>query len=317
MSNLDYRALAVLDAVATAGSFDKAGLALGITAADVSQRIKALEDHCGRLLIVRGQPALPTGLGLRLIAHFHHVRLMEASLDIDLGHSVSMPQIILAMDADSLATWFPDCLPALLAPPRCQLDVRLAGRDDALRMLADGTVFGCVAGDIGTAPPPAGVSVTALGTLRYVCVATPVFAGHWFGDGFSADAVALAPAVSSDQQLLARFLERQLAVRGAFPHHTLPDTAALRGCISNGMAYGLMPQRQAAAGLASELLVDLLPGCTLEVPLSWHAWNLETPFTRLLTEQIVSAGRAFLEPDPRSNLPGPVIYRGDRLPMTI
>ena len=61
MGSLDYRALAVLDAVASHGSFDKAALALGITQSAVSQRIKALEDASGRLLIIRGQPAVPTG----------------------------------------------------------------------------------------------------------------------------------------------------------------------------------------------------------------------------------------------------------------
>ena len=44
MDNLDYRALAVLDAVASQGSFEKAANALGISQPAVSQRIKALED---------------------------------------------------------------------------------------------------------------------------------------------------------------------------------------------------------------------------------------------------------------------------------
>jgi LysR family transcriptional regulator (chromosome initiation inhibitor) len=291
MNNLDYRALAVLDAVATAGTFDKAALALGITQSAVSQRIKALEDSCGRLLIVRGQPATPTGLGQRLIAHFRHVQLMEASLDIDLGHSVSLPHIALALDADSLATWFPACLAPLLAPPRCQLELRVADSAAALQLLDDGAVFGCIAGADRSGSEAGAV---ALGALRYVCVATPVFAGHWFGDGFSADAVALAPAVCSDRQLLARFLRQQLDLNGPFPHHLIPDAAALQGTIGGGLAYGLMPLQQATAALADERLVNLLPGSHLDVPLSWHAWTLETPFTRLLSEQIVRAGRAYL-----------------------
>lgn len=223
MGSLDYRALAVLDAVASHGSFDKAALALGITQSAVSQRIKALEDASGRLLIIRGQPAVPTGLGQRLIVHHRNVKLMEASLDIDLGNSVSMPEIAIAIDADSLATWFPDTLSALLAPPRCQLDVRLADSDSALQMVRDGSVFGCVAAESGTAlDAAAATSVTPLGMLRYVCVATPVFAGHWFGDGFSAEAVQLAPAVVGQHGLLARFLAEQLSMREPFPHHTLP-----------------------------------------------------------------------------------------------
>ncbi|WP_338680137.1 ArgP/LysG family DNA-binding transcriptional regulator [Janthinobacterium sp. TB1-E2] len=296
MGSLDYRALAVLDAVASHGSFDKAALALGITQSAVSQRIKALEDASGRLLIIRGQPAVPTGLGQRLIVHHRNVKLMEASLDIDLGNSVSMPEIAIAIDADSLATWFPDTLSALLAPPRCQLDVRLADSDSALQMVRDGSVFGCVAAESGTAiDAAAATSVTPLGTLRYVCVATPVFAGHWFGDGFIAEAVQLAPAVVGQHSLLARFLAEQLSMREPFPHHTLPVEAARRGCVQDGLAYGLMPQRLAAPALAAGRLVDLMPGSTLDVALSWHAWTLDTPFTKLLSEQIVKSARNYLQ----------------------
>ncbi|MDO8036635.1 ArgP/LysG family DNA-binding transcriptional regulator [Janthinobacterium sp. SUN128] len=295
MGSLDYRALAVLDAVASHGSFDKAALALGITQSAVSQRIKALEDASGRLLIIRGQPAVPTGLGQRLIVHHRNVKLMEASLDIDLGNSVSMPEIAIAIDADSLATWFPDTLSALLAPPRCQLDVRLADSDSALQMVRDGSVFGCVAAESGTAiDAAAATSVTPLGTLRYVCVATPVFAGHWFGGGFIAEAVQLAPAVVGQHGLLARFLAEQLSMREPFPHHTLPVEATRRGCVQDGLAYGLMPQRLAAQALATDRLVDLMPGSTLDVPLSWHAWTLDTPFTKLLSEQIVKSARDYL-----------------------
>lgn len=293
MGSLDYRALAVLDAVASHGSFDKAALALGITQSAVSQRIKALEDASGRLLIIRGQPAVPTGLGQRLIVHHRNVKLMEASLDIDLGNSVSLPEIAIAIDADSLATWFPDALPALLTPPRCQLDVRLADSDSALQLVRDGAVFGCVASQAGAASDAA-ASVTALGSLRYVCVATPQFAGHWFGDGFSREAVQLAPAVVSQQGLLARFLREQLDITAPFPHHTLPAQAALRQCIMDGLAYGLLPQRLAAQALASDRLLDLAPGHTLDLPLSWHAWTLDTPYTKLLSEQIVKAAQAYL-----------------------
>lgn len=292
MGSLDYRALAVLDAVASHGSFEKAAAALGISQSAVSQRIKALEDASGRLLIIRGQPAVPTGLGQRLITHHRHVKLMEASLDIDLGNTVSMPELAIAVDDDSLATWFPDTLAPLLAPPRCQLDVRLADSEAALQMVRDGTVFGCVASDTGT--DVHATSVTLLGTLRHVCVATPVFAGHWFGDGFSAAAVQLAPAVVGQHSLLARFLAEQLDLHAPFPHHRLPVAAARRACIEDGLAYGLMPQRLAAQSLATDRLLDLAPGRTVDVPLHWHAWSLDTPFTKLLSEQIVRSARAWL-----------------------
>jgi LysR family transcriptional regulator (chromosome initiation inhibitor) len=118
--------------------------ALGISQSAVSQRIKALEDAAGRLLIVRGQPAVPTGLGQRLVSHHRNVKLMEASLDIDLGNKISMPEIALAVDAPA---WPPGSLglQPLLSPPRCQLNVQQASTEMALHLVREGSVFGCVA----------------------------------------------------------------------------------------------------------------------------------------------------------------------------
>ncbi|MBA5636856.1 ArgP/LysG family DNA-binding transcriptional regulator [Duganella sp. LX20W] len=295
MGNLDYRALAVLDAVASHGSFEKAALALGISQSAVSQRIKALEDASGRLLIVRGQPAVPTGLGQRLVSHHRNVKLMEAALDIDLGNPVSMPEIALAVDAASLATWFPLSLQPLLSPPRCQLQVQAAAPELALHLVHEGSVFGCVAASAPAgADQPNGPNVTPLGLMRYVCVATPVFAGHWFGDGFSAEAVALAPAVVSDGELMARYLAGAVQVQGAYPHHTMPLSPAYGECIHGGLAYGLLPLPQVRGALAQDRLVDLAPEQHVDVALAWHAWNLDTPFTRALSEQVVATARRYL-----------------------
>ncbi|NVD96537.1 ArgP/LysG family DNA-binding transcriptional regulator [Massilia sp. BJB1822] len=295
MENLDYRALAVLDAVASHGSFEKAALALGISQPAVSQRIKALEDAAGRLLIVRGAPALPTGLGQRLISHYRNVKLMEAALDIDLGNTVSMPEIAVAVDAASLATWFPLSLGPLLAPPRCQLEVQQLEREAALHLLREGSVFGCVAA-AGALPPPElnGASVTPLGGMRHVCVATPAFAKRWFGDGFSAEAVQLAPAVTHELELTARFLAQHLDVKRAFPHHKVPLSTALTDCLYGGLAYGLLPYLQAAHGLSQGTLIDLAPGAYLDVELNWHSWQLDTPFTRALSEQVLTTARRYL-----------------------
>jgi len=295
MENLDYRALAVLDAVASHGSFEKAANALGISQPAVSQRIKALEDAVGRLLIVRGSPAEATGLGQRLISHYRNVKLMEAALDIDLGHQTSMPEIAMAVDAASLATWFPLALRPLMAPARCQLDVECAERAVALHLMREGAVFGCVAAreELPTLAA-AGASSTALGAMRHVCVATPAFARHWFGDGFVAEAIALAPAVLHDRDLMVRFLAREAGYQRTFPHHTLPLSTALNDMLFGGLAYGLLPYLQAAQALQQGVLVDLLPGRYIDVDLEWHAWELDTPFTHALNEQIVSAARRYL-----------------------
>ncbi|MES2149994.1 MAG: ArgP/LysG family DNA-binding transcriptional regulator [Pseudomonadota bacterium] len=296
MGTLDYRGLAVLDAVAASGSFEKAALALGISQSAVSQRIKALEDAAGRLLVVRGTPSAPTGLGQRLVLHYRHVMLMEAALDIDLGRTPSLPSLTVALDGDSLAGWFGAALPALLSPPRCQLSLQLADSGAALALVREGAVFACVAaqGEAGGTDPANGTTASALGVQRYLCVATPVFAGHWFGDGFTAAAVALAPAVDSERQLLSRFLVQQFGAVGVFPQHCLPVASAQAGCILAGVAYGLLPEAQAEEGLAAGRLVTLGPDSGYELSLAWHAWNIDTPFTRALSEHIIATARRHL-----------------------
>jgi LysR family transcriptional regulator (chromosome initiation inhibitor) len=289
MSTLDYRALAVLEAVASTGSFEKAALALGISQSAVSQRIKALEDATGRLLVVRGTPSVPTGLGQRLVMHQQHVRLMEASLDIDLGRAQSMPALSVAVDSDSLATWFAQVLPPVMSPPRCQLDVQQADTEQALRLVRDGTVFGCVAAATGEGAQ--GTAITPLGMMRYTCVSTPAFARHWFGDGFSAEAVALAPALVSERNLLARYLAQRFGTGIAYPRHTVPLASALKACVLAGAGYGLVPELMALGPLSTGQLVELVPGDTFALSLNWHAWNIDTPFTRTLTEQVIETAR--------------------------
>lgn len=291
MGNLDYRGLAVLDAVAATGSFDKAALALGISQSAVSQRIRALEDAAGRLLVVRGSPSVTTGLGQRLVVHYRQVKLMETALDIDLGRDARMPELAVAVDSDSLATWFGQALAPLLSSPRCQLEVQLADSEQALRLVRDGAAFGCVAegGDAAN-----GTSATALGLMRYVCVATPAFAGYWFGDGFSKEAVLLAPGALCGRRLLARYLARRLGVAGAFPRHLLPTAAALVDSVQSGAAYGLVPELMALPLIANGIVIELDPGQTWDVALAWHAWNIDTPVARVVGEQVVEAARRYL-----------------------
>ncbi|HSZ51652.1 MAG TPA: LysR family transcriptional regulator, partial [Caulobacteraceae bacterium] len=73
---LDYSSLDAVAAVAREGSFDKAAAVLGVTPSAVSQRVKALEERVGAVLLTRGSPCRPTVVGARLCAHIEQVRLL-------------------------------------------------------------------------------------------------------------------------------------------------------------------------------------------------------------------------------------------------
>ena len=63
----DPAQLAALSAIHRLGSFDAAATELAVTPSAISQRLKALEETTGTLLISRGQPCTATPAGLRLV----------------------------------------------------------------------------------------------------------------------------------------------------------------------------------------------------------------------------------------------------------
>ena len=110
---LDYPALSALSEIIRRGSFEAAATALGVTPSAISQRIKGLEERLGQVVIHRGPPATGTPAGLRLMQHLDQVRLLEQALGTDPG---TVPATLrIAVNADSLATWFPPVMTAL--PP--------------------------------------------------------------------------------------------------------------------------------------------------------------------------------------------------------
>ncbi|MBC7489447.1 MAG: LysR family transcriptional regulator ArgP [Glaciimonas sp.] len=296
MKNLDYRGLAALDAVVKLGSFEKAALSLHISQSAISQRIRNMEELAGQLLMVRAQPPFATILGQRLIAHYRQVKLMEAALDSDIGEVASLPEIAIAVNADTLATWLLDALAPILNPPQCQLTILIDDQDHTLQLLREGSVFACVTSSTAAV---AGTTVTPLGIERYICAASPGFAERWFDDGFTSTAVAQAPAIVFNQKdaLHARFLDWRLGWKGTFPHHSIGSAEAFEKFVHTGLGYGMFPTLQIDRALAEGKLVDLTPGDGIDVPLVWYAWNIQTPLTEALSQHIIKTARLNLNDD--------------------
>jgi LysR family transcriptional regulator, chromosome initiation inhibitor len=296
MSRIDYRGLAALDAVIDYGSFDKAAAALSITQSAVSQRIRMLENSAGELLIVRSQPPVATEAGQRLIAHYRQVQLLEAALT-EFPHAgpgtPARPEIAIAINADSAATWLHEAVAPLMSLGDCMLHIRLDDQDHTMTMLREGRVFGCVTSETAQV---AGTSATPLGAMRYLCVASPAFATRWFPNGFTAEAVQHAPSLHFDRKdaLQTRFIAQRTGYTGRVPHHSLSSSEGFVRFLEAGFAYGMLPLLQCEAQLKAGTLVDLAPGYVLDVPLTWHIWDIQTPFTRTLSDNIVAAARKWL-----------------------
>ncbi|WP_245714294.1 LysR family transcriptional regulator ArgP [Janthinobacterium psychrotolerans] len=298
---LDYRGLAALDAVVEQGSFEKAASALSITQSAVSHRLRALEEASGELLVIRSQPPQATARGHRLIAHYRQVLLLEAGLQAEAPEPAALPQLAIAANADSAATWLLEALASVLAEPVCRVEVLLDDQDQTLRQLREGRVVGCI-----TSSPDAvaGTSVVALGVMSYRCVATPAFARRWFADGLNAQSVAVAPAViyNRSDTLHGRYLA-QMGLDQDVPHSYFPSAQGFVAFIQAGFGYGMAPVIQVREELADGRLIDLAPGTQVPVALYWHRWNIQTALTRTLNDAIVATAARWLEQAPGQIIP--------------
>ncbi|MBQ0960017.1 LysR family transcriptional regulator ArgP [Ideonella sp. 4Y11] len=296
---LDYAALAALAAVVREGSFERAARALHVTPSAVSQRIRWLEERSGCALVVRGQPCTATEAGRRLCQHVDRVRLLEQELQGALptlapqdGVRVPLP---VAVNADSLATWFAPALAAFAADAPVLMQVAVDDEEHTAGWLRSGAVLAAVS----SAPrAPAGCNSQPLGAMRYVAAASPAFMQRHFADGVGAGSLARAPSLvfSTKDELQQRWARRVCHRHVELPRHTLPSSQAFVTAALAGMGWGMHPLPLVADALRRGMLVELVAGTALEVPLYWHQARAASGLLDGLTRVVLGAARAALGP---------------------
>lgn len=297
-----------LAAVIDEGTFDAAARRLRITPSAVSQRIKTLEQQLGRVLVVRSKPARPTDAGAAIVRLARQLALLEhdALADFGLGEDAARPvSVPLAVNADSLATWFLPALARVTARHPVVFDLHRDDQDFTAGMLESGTVMGAVTSQ---ATPVAGCLVRPLGVMRYRAVATPAFVARWAlttpsrpgrADAVSADpdALAAAPVVDFDRRddLQREYLVASGIDPEAPPRQFVPASNDFATAIKLGLGWGMLPGFQSDAELASGDLVAL-GGPPLDVPLYWQQWNLRSPLLDAIAEELGIEARTALQP---------------------
>jgi LysR family transcriptional regulator (chromosome initiation inhibitor) len=114
------------------GSFDAAAERLHVTPSAVSQRIKALEQRVGQVLVVREKPCTETAAGVPLLRLAAQTALLESEALAEMGGSEgAAARIALAVNADSMATWFTGVFSAL---DGVLFDIRIEGQDHSARL---------------------------------------------------------------------------------------------------------------------------------------------------------------------------------------
>ncbi|PCN47357.1 ArgP/LysG family DNA-binding transcriptional regulator [Curtobacterium sp. 'Ferrero'] len=294
--------LETLLAVVDHGTFDAAARALSITPSAVSQRVKAMEQQVGRVLVQRSTPVVPTTAGAVLLRHARQARLLDDETTQALGADAgSVPTIALAVNADSLGTWFLDALALVRVDTEVVFDLHREDQDRTAELLRAGTVTAAVTAE---ADPVQGCTSVALGVDRYRAVASPSFLTRYLPD--------VDPSSDSERRLLARldrvplvdydrdddlqqgYLRRVLGHAPRGPRHFVPTSADFARAVGLGFGWGLLPEAQCTDAIARGELVELVPGRRADVALWWQRWNLASPLLDRVTDAVRSTAARHL-----------------------
>ncbi|WP_276049475.1 LysR family transcriptional regulator ArgP [Mycobacteroides immunogenum] len=289
-TRLDSGQLAALAAVIEFGSFDTAASELKLTPSAVSQRIKALEQHVGQILVVREKPCKATAAGIPLVRLAAQTAMLESEALSEAGVEISTERrVAIAVNADSMATWFPTVLSAGLD---VLFDIRIEDQDLSSRLLREGVVMGAVTTERVAVP---GCRVRRLGAMRYIPVASPAYFARYLAGGFTAAAVAAAPSLawSRDDGLQDQLVHKAFRRTVARRIHYVPSTEGFATAVSSGLGWGMYPDLLAEHALATGEFVRAAD-MYLDVPLFWQSWKLDSTVARSVSDAVVAAAQALV-----------------------
>jgi LysR family transcriptional regulator, chromosome initiation inhibitor len=198
-----------------------------------------------------------------------------------------------AVNADSLGTWFMPALASFAAQEQALLDVVLDDEDHTADALRSGAVLAAVT---SRASSVQGCNSVPLGRLRYAATASPAFVAHHFARGVNATTLAHAPSLlfNRKDRLQAQWIRRLCRRDVDTPSHWLPATQAFVDASLAGLGWGMNPLLLVQAHLAAGRLVELIPGRTLDVALHWQHTRLAVPMLKRLTDAVTAAARTAL-----------------------
>jgi LysR family transcriptional regulator (chromosome initiation inhibitor) len=280
--------LSALAAIVEHGTFEAAARHLHVTTSAVSQRIRALETATGQVLVRRAAPCTPTPAGEPLVRLARQWELLRGETEAAIGSAAAASlDLPVAVNADSLATWFRGVVAAVAGWDDVTLRLHVEDQGFSSELLRRGEVLGAVTSD-----PVAvqGCSVEPLGVVRYRPAATPGFAERWrHGRGY--DWARMPVVVFNDKDALQHDL---LVGRGLGPPpvvHRVPTSADFHEAIRLGLGWGLLPPAQLDPDLRDGSLVLLSSREHVDVHLYWQRWRLESALLVRITEAVRQAFR--------------------------
>ncbi|MBM7052264.1 MULTISPECIES: ArgP/LysG family DNA-binding transcriptional regulator [unclassified Rothia (in: high G+C Gram-positive bacteria)] len=278
------------------GTFEAAADVLMISASAVSQRIKAMEQSAGRVLIKRTNPVEPTEPGTLVLRVARQSQYLHDELARELDGDRSGQTVAIAINSDSLSTWLLDAVRVLAREDHIYCDLRREGEYHSSALLRSGEVMAAV-----TSEPEAiaGCSVEKLGIGSYWPVASAEFAQDFFPDlprNLTAEQLASAPVIEYDHKDFGQQRGRQL-IAAKFklgknlqdaPSVYVPSSPDYVRAVDTGIGWGIVPYVQCADALAAGRWVKLADA-PVEIPLYWQHWKITSSVMERVTQRIYEA----------------------------
>lgn len=284
--------LQALAAVVDHQSFEAAAGSLRVSVSALSQRIAGLERLVGHPVVTRGRPSSVTAPGESLLRLARQIDMLVAEHQrVRPGEADHLPgTVALAINADSLSTWFKPVL-RWFAAHDVLLHLRIEDQDRTARLLARAEVVAAVS---TRAIPPPGCRTVSLGSMRYVSACAPELLPP---DGLrEADLPAWLEATptlrfDADDALPGAFATQFGLSADRLRSHLIPSNREYLDAVRAGLGWSVLPEAQIVDDLETGRLVLLPTSRTVEVPLYWHRWRLASTFIEQLDTEVRRCAR--------------------------
>ena len=279
--------LQALAGIADTGTFEGAARLLGVSTSAVSQRMRALEASMGRVLVRRGAPSRLTDEGAVVLRYARQQQLLASELaaELDLEPVPGSPvddriPLTVAVNADSLSTWFVGVLQQATTWPDVRLLVSTADEARTAELLRSGKVMAAVSSSRTRVP---GCRVEHLGSIRYLPCAAPALLERHRDASSPAELPVLRFDDDDDLQDLA------LAAAGLAPpapRAVVPTAEAFAAAVRCGLGWGMVLAAQDPASAGLRVIPGLGP---VDRQLYWHHWSIDSTSLSRLSRAVRAA----------------------------
>ncbi|AJI45622.1 LysR family transcriptional regulator ArgP [Francisella tularensis subsp. novicida] len=299
---IDYKAIQALKEVIEQQSFELAADKLFISQSAVSQRIKSLETKFGAPVLIRILPYKVTKLGQDLLSLLTKVELLESSLLEEKKFIQNTKlQISIAINQDSLDTWFLDVLKVIDTTNLVRFNFKTFDQEMTLKSLQKGEVLSCISTMKKTAH---GCYVEKLGEIEYLLVCSPYFHDKYFTkfkrrNKDWVNTLKQAPSLLFNQydQLNSRFMEKFYGFQADIDNcHIVPSVKGFKQMCLQGKGYALLPKSDIIDEIKNGELIILDDKCIWNMELFWHYWDLpDNNYRKIMTTLISESKQKLLD----------------------